>query len=79
LWALRLSDARLSPDGLRTVAALHNLWRLDLDGAALADADLRHLAGMRGLRHLSLRGCRGVTDAGVAALQRALPGCCIER
>jgi hypothetical protein len=31
------------------------------------------------LRKLDLEGCKGVTDAGVAELQKALPDCKINR
>jgi hypothetical protein len=36
------------------------------------------LAALKGLKRLDLFACKGVTDAGVAELKKALPDCTIR-
>jgi hypothetical protein len=45
----------------------------------VTDKGLKELAELKGLQLLFLNGCKGVTDAGVAELQKALPDCNIQR
>ena len=44
----------------------------------MTDAGLKQLAGLKELKLLFLQGTK-VTDAGVAELQKALPGCNVQR
>jgi hypothetical protein len=40
----------------------------------VTDAVLKELAALQGLQTLWLVGCKGVTDAGVKELKKAVPG-----
>lgn len=51
---------------------------LDLSTTQVTDPGLKDLAGLKSLQTLDL-GYTAVTDAGVKALQKALPGCRIDR
>src|SRR5947209_20048265 len=79
LDALDLAGTDITDDGLRRLSDLRWLRCLRLSGTGVTDAGLRHLESMTGLRALHLRDCPGVTDAGVARLRDALPGCDIVR
>jgi hypothetical protein len=68
----------ITDQGLVYIGHLSHLDNLDLTGAAVTDAGLAHLKGLRWLTFLKL-GQTQVTDAGVRELQKALPGCRIER
>jgi hypothetical protein len=70
----------LTDAGLRALARLKRLQVLDLEWCdRITDAGLKVLVALRELEWLDLSFCAGVTDAGVAALERALPQCMIER
>jgi hypothetical protein len=45
----------------------------------VTDVGLKELAALTRLKSLSLFECKGVTDAGVAELRKALPDCKITR
>ena len=45
----------------------------------MTDAGVAHLKNLTALQNLDLESCVRVTDAGVAALKRALPNCKILR
>ena len=64
---------------MKTLAKL----RLEFLGLAccpgLTDSGLEHLGRMSGLRELDLRGCEGITEAGVARLRESLAGCRVLR
>jgi hypothetical protein len=79
LWWLSLTDTRVTDAGLEEVTALRDLERLWLDGTAVSDVGLRRLEGMDKLTCLDLRRCPGITDEGIAHLQKALPKCTIHR
>ena len=76
---LGLAQTRITDAALRTLSgrALHEL-RLDnlLD---LTDAGLEQLARIPSLDELFIGGVENLTDAGVAAFQRAHPECKIDR
>jgi hypothetical protein len=78
LHALRLENCSLSHDardrGLPSLAELPNLQALVFTNCALSDDNLKALYGARSLVNLLLREA-GISDAGVAELQRALPNC----
>jgi hypothetical protein len=76
---LDLSRTGVSDDGLAAVASLRCLDYLILSRTRITDAGLRHLERMDRLHVLLLRDCPNVTDAGVARLKKALPGCRIVR
>jgi hypothetical protein len=57
---------------------LTNLDKLDLGHTDVSDAGLEHLHDLTNLKELDLTGTK-VTAEGVAALQKALPKCKIER
>ena len=52
---------------------------VDLTNTKVTDAGLKELAGLKSLQTLRLSGTAGVTDAGVAELQKALPKCKVLR
>ena len=61
------------------------LIHLDLSDSQITDADLLHLKGLTKLETIHLKntddypGETKITDAGVAELRKALPGCQILR
>ena len=57
---------------------LSPVYQCNLSYTGATDAGLKHLEKMKGLLRLNLRGNR-VTADGVAALQKALPDCKIDR
>jgi hypothetical protein len=72
-------DATQVTDGcLDDVAAMKGLRGLHLGNTAVTDSGLRKLHGMTQLEHIYLNGSN-VTDAGVAELQKALPGVRVHR
>ncbi|MCS6850257.1 MAG: hypothetical protein NZ700_03690 [Gemmataceae bacterium] len=84
LAGLKLKELYI-PDQARTdlglkhyLAAVEPPTRLYLSSWRLTDAGLKELAGLKGLQSLDLSETP-VTDAGVAELQKALPGCQIYR
>lgn len=78
LHTLSLQYTKLTDAGLSALARLKQLRELNLQGTRTSSAGLKELAGLKNLQSLNLRYTK-VTDAGVAQLQRALPGCVIER
>jgi hypothetical protein len=58
--------------------ASFTVWNLNLQGTGVMDAGLKELAGLKNLQELDLRDTK-VTEAGVAELIKALPGCKIYR
>jgi hypothetical protein len=77
--ALDLAYAGVTDEGMKTLAGLKGLETLDLSYTQVTDGGLKELAGLKGLKTLALFNCKGVTDAGVAELQKALPDCKITR
>ena len=74
LRALRLGSCAVQAGGCGAIARLGGLTALDLrDCATLTDTALFSLAPLGALHHLSLAGCEGVSDIGVAALARKTP------
>ncbi len=65
-------------DCLQHLSELPRIHDVTLSDISVSDAGLVHLARLKGLKAVSLKNTM-VTDAGVAELQRALPGCKIER
>jgi hypothetical protein len=77
---IRRLDLRGSPitdAGLPSLASLHHLTVLCLDGTAISDAGLWQLRRLQKLDFLYIRNCPNLTEAGVAQLDKALPGCVI--
>jgi RNA polymerase sigma factor (sigma-70 family) len=72
LWATAVTDT-----GLKELANLTKLQSLSLRGTRISDAGLKELMGLKNLRHLDLGSRTKVTDAGAAALKKALPACAI--
>jgi hypothetical protein len=69
----------VTDDDLNELAALQNLKQLDISGSYVTDKGLRNeLAKLKTLKSLNLVGCTKVTEAGVAALKKDLPGCDIS-
>jgi hypothetical protein len=75
---LNLANRPIGDAALKEVAGLKNLKWLDLQSTKVTDTGLKELAGLKNLQALDLRGTQ-VTEAGVAALQKALPACKIQR
>jgi hypothetical protein len=73
LRSLSLNGTQISDDGLAYLAGLTHLGNLHLHGTPITDDGLQRLEAIASLRYLELGENRGVTDAGVERLQRALP------
>jgi Leucine-rich repeat (LRR) protein len=78
LQVLDLTSTRITDAGLKELAGMTNLQALNLYQTKVTNVGLKELAGLKNLRWLSL-GHTQVTEAGVAALQKELPGCTIQR
>lgn len=74
---LVLIDARVSGEGLAVLRGLPSLQELELVTDSLGDDDVPGLGGLDGLRRLALDHCH-VSDDGLAALRRQLPGTAVE-
>lgn len=75
LWSNKVTD-----EVLQGIATLPELEAFDLTNAKEAtDAGLMHLAKTAKLKRLEVLSCDGITDEGLAALRKALPGCAITR
>jgi serine/threonine protein kinase len=70
-------DTRIGPQALAALAVLPDLENLNLERTLVGDADIAPLAESKKLRKLNLKGTKA-TQAGIAALQKALPQCQIE-
>jgi hypothetical protein len=76
---LRFDENRALRDpDLELVARVPHLRELDLRQTEVSDAGLRHLHGVRTLRRIFLERSF-VSNAGVAALRKALPACEVRR
>jgi hypothetical protein len=73
LSSVQLSGTQVDDAGVEYLAALPELRTLYLDGAPITDEALRLLESATSLRYLRLGRNRGVSDAGVARLEEALP------
>ena len=51
------------------------ITRINLNGTQITDAGLPELAKITQLKEIDLENTKGVTEAGIAALQEALPNC----
>jgi hypothetical protein len=70
-WRARaISDA-----GLKELVKLKKITRINLNGTQITDAGLPELAKITQLKEIDLENTKGVTEAGIAALQEALPNC----
>ena len=78
LQSLDLGDTQVTDAGLKELAGLNSLQMLNLAYTQVTDAGLKELAGLKSLQWLNLDNTK-VTNAGVKDLQRALPGCVINR
>lgn len=74
-----LRGLKLQDDDLRPLATSKTLRRIELSANPIADEGLKHFHAMSQLDQLRLVQCPGVTDAGVAALKKALPKCEVVR
>jgi len=84
LRVLDLSLTDVTDAGLEQLTSLTGLQDLDLTGMQVTDAGIENLMDLKGLRSLGLCQSREywwphVTDAGMAKLKKALPGCYIDR
>src|SRR5262245_28156469 len=79
LASVSLTRTRVDDAGVEYLASLPGLRTLYLDGAPITDAGLRRLEGLSSLRYLRLGGNRGITDAGIARLEEALPDLKVSR
>jgi hypothetical protein len=70
VW-VRLSDAKLNDDALKTIGQLPNLTKLYLDHTALSDNGLKHLSDLKHLQFLNVAGCK-ISVKGLLQL-KALP------
>jgi serine/threonine protein kinase/Leucine-rich repeat (LRR) protein len=77
LTELRLACKTLTNISAHNLAELKHLEKLSLAGSSIGDDGLKHLRGLTALKELDLTGTM-VTEAGAAALQKALPGCRIR-
>ena len=78
LDTLVLASSNFSDTGLQELGSLPSLKLLNLNGARVTDVGLDCLHNAHNLRELMLYTTQ-VTDEGAKKLQRALPGCKIER
>jgi hypothetical protein len=76
---LGLEGSDVTDTGMAAVGGLKGLKYLYLRSSGVTDAGLRQLEGLSSLGWLNLVDCPGVTDEGVARLQKALPKCHIDR
>ena len=79
LQTLSLSGTGVTDAGLKELAGFESLQTLDLSLTGVTGAGLKELAGLKSLQTLMLISTAGVTDAGVAELQKALPKCKVLR
>lgn len=70
VW-VRLSDAKLNDEALKTIGQLPNLTKLYLDHTAISDNGLKQLSGLKHLQFLNLAGCK-ISANGLLQL-KALP------
>jgi hypothetical protein len=64
---------------LEALVGIPHLHEVDISQTRISDRGLRHLHGIRTLRLVVMEYTPRVTDAGVAALQEALPACAVHR
>jgi hypothetical protein len=77
LWLT--ANAQITDEGMKSVAELKKLNWISLFGCKqVTDEGVRRLKDLRGLQFASFAGT-GVTDVGVADLQKALPQCKVSR
>src|SRR5262249_28049274 len=76
LRELSLNTATLTDLFAGHLAELKQLEKLSLAGSGLSDKGLKYLYGLSNLKYLDLTGTK-VSKDGVAALQKALPGCMV--
>lgn len=74
LKKLALQDAQISDEGMKSIGRCRKLEEVLLIGHAITDEGLRHLKGLKNAKEITICS-RPVTNAGVAELQQALPGC----
>ena len=78
LDTLGLAASKITDAGLKELKDMKGLISLELSQTNVTDAGLKELYGLTNLSRVSLKLTK-VTDAGVRDLQKALPGCKIER
>ena len=76
LW---LEKSDVTDTGMAAVGGLKGLKYLNLYHTGVTDVGLRQLEGLSSLEWLGLGYCPGITNEGVARLQKALPNCTIQR
>lgn len=79
LAQLDLSNTAITDAGVKELAKMKTLIWLDLAFTKITDTGLKDLAGMKDLKTLGLAQVETVTKAGLADLQKQLPGCEIAR
>ena len=77
LQTLRLGSSRITDAGLEHLKGLPGLQELDFGGSQITDAGLAHIKELTRLQDLLLP--EGISDAGIAELQNALPKCKISK
>jgi hypothetical protein len=85
-----LELSKVTDEGLKGVASLKNLTSLEIFSykdstdpeyafeAKITDAGLKELSALKNLKTLDLGKCPQATEAGIAAMQKALPDCKIS-
>ena len=75
---LRLTDSKITDDGMRHVGKMHGITTLSLWGTAVTDGGLEFLAELTTLEQLEISSDQTTAD-GIAKLQKALPNCKISQ
>jgi Leucine Rich Repeat (LRR) protein len=73
LERLYLDETQVDDASAAILSRLSHLQTLDLDGTRLTDAGLQSLARLKNLRWIAVNRVHGVTEEGIAELERALP------
>lgn len=80
ITSLEINDAPALPDDVMLeISRMKNLSRLRLVDLGITDGGLAHLQSLGSLRNLTMQRLKSTSDAGVNALQAALPKCKITR
>lgn len=75
LLSLNLSSTRITDATVVNLRGLERLESLILGGTAVTDGCLKDVQALKGLKSLNLIATPNVTEAGVTALRKAMPGC----
>jgi Leucine-rich repeat (LRR) protein len=79
LKKLNLDKTQVTDMGLESVKDLENLEYIHLGNTMITDSGLAHLQGLKKLKTVIVTFVAGVSDDGVAELQKAIPGVEVKR